>query len=92
MNKETIFEFFDTKYPYDFVVEGYNQKEGISAMVIDLKYNDQFVARIIRYGELDKPYTVCSKELLSQTNDWFGLSSYKCETLFDEWLKEKKLV
>ena len=84
---ETIFEFFDSKYPKGFSVHGYSQSEGISAMVFDLKYDDNFVGRIIKYREMDKPYIVVGKELIDQINNWFGLSSYKCECLFEEWLR-----
>ncbi len=90
--KETIFSFFETKYPNEFIVFPHTENEGITAMVFDLKHNDEFVARVIKYHELPDHYTVCSKELLSQTQEWFGISSYKCECFFDEWLKNSKLV
>lgn len=86
-NKETIFSFFDTKYPNHFDVTVHTEMQGLSAMVFDINYDGEMVCRVIKYHELPKAYTVCSKELLYQVKVWFDLSPFKCESLFSEWLK-----
>ena len=86
-NKETIFSFFDTKYPAQFDITVHTEMEGLTAMVFDINYDGEMVCRVIKYHELQKSYTVCSKELLYQLKDWFGLSPFKCESLFSEWLR-----